>query len=319
MSLKRKLVPAYSSESETEAETETGAQAQAAADNVAAQTETAANPVQAKKKKLPAPVLPDATANKYKEKVQQRLAHRSGVAKHVEFIPGNWSTIVYVAFSPSQELSRVISESLDSAQLHYPDLKLMKVSHSDSSPNSIDGSPSMLHISCSRTVFLKEFQISRFIDLLRSRLRLHKSFTVSLQEFNSYINDDGSKTFLSMDVGAGANELTDLTSDVNRVLKEFSQPEFYEKPEFHASIGYFVNDHSPEVESLSGKECPSAPKLNMLDLQLPLDSNPHAPKRLQNQLREQFSASRIPSQFASFTVRKVSCKTGNQVFHIPLA
>ncbi|KAJ3298759.1 poly(U)-specific 3'-to-5' RNA exonuclease [Rhizoclosmatium sp. JEL0117] len=245
------------------------------------------------KKRLPPPVLPESLQNKYKAKVEGRLSASAG--KQIEFIPGNWSTIVYVSIIPSSELKKMIQMAMAHARKEYP--KLMDINTMD------DGG---LHISLSRTVFLKEFQIPKFIDTLKSKLSERKRFllqalvtddsfnalisiTLSFTGFNSYLNDDNSKTFLSMDVGAGAVELQKLTVEVDSTLRAFSQPTFYEDPKYHSSIGYFMNSEASNA-------------LNTSDT-----------------LRALFKNTDIKLSSFSFELNEVHCKTGNQLFRLPLS
>ncbi|CAG8769812.1 13559_t:CDS:2, partial [Gigaspora rosea] len=99
---------------------------------------------------------------------------------------------------------------------------------------------SKLHISLSRPLFLKYFQIERFWDNLR------KGFEDKKRNFT---NDEKTRSFLALEVGKGINELKTLLEHVNKVAKDFRQEEFYENPRFHASILWSVGDN-PIYESL---------------------------------------------------------------------
>ncbi|KAJ3263847.1 poly(U)-specific 3'-to-5' RNA exonuclease [Chytriomyces hyalinus] len=200
---------------------------------------------------LPPPVLPGSTINKYKQKVEQRLRIQN-------FVPGNWSTVVHVTVEPPEHIAVFIANACDKMRARFQTFEQV----------------SPLHVSLSRTIFLKEFQIA--------------SFDISLTKFNAYSNDDQSKHFLSIDVGAGSMQLEQLTTSVNTVVKQFSEPEFYKDPKFHASIGYILDTETMSSESA-----------------------------YENEITGIFQDTEIP-QDATFSIHQVVCKTGNQVFRMPL-
>ncbi|CAG8520577.1 27048_t:CDS:2 [Dentiscutata erythropus] len=109
--------------------------------------------------------------------------------------------------------------------------------------------PETLHISLSRPLFLKYFQIERFWDNLRKGFEDKKRFSLSFSEISHFINDEKTRSFLALEVGRGVNELKTLLEHVNKVAKDFRQEEFYENPRFHASILWSVGD-VPIYESL---------------------------------------------------------------------
>ncbi|KAJ3234544.1 poly(U)-specific 3'-to-5' RNA exonuclease [Chytriomyces hyalinus] len=214
---------------------------------------------------LPPPVLPDSTINKYKQKVEQRLRIQN-------FVPGNWSTVVHVTVEPPEHFAVFVSNACDKMRARFQTFEQV----------------SPLHISLSRTIFLKEFHIARFIQLLKTGISAHSSFDIALTKFNAYSNDDQAKHFLSIDVGAGSSQLEQLTAIVNSVVKQFSEPEFYTEPKFHASIGYILDTETIPSESTH-----------------------------RNELTSMFHDTGIP-QDATFSIHQVVCKTGNQVFRLPL-
>ncbi|KAI8838980.1 hypothetical protein BC829DRAFT_404141 [Chytridium lagenaria] len=60
-----------------------------------------------------------------------------------------------------------------------------------------------LHISLSRTLFLKEFQLDRFLELLKTQLSKSKQFGFSFSKLSKYENDEKTRSFLALDVGEG--------------------------------------------------------------------------------------------------------------------
>jgi len=61
---------------------------------------------------------------------------------------------------------------------------------------------------------------------------------VSLTEFIKLENDDRSRVFLAVQVGAGHEQLGTLTDALAPALRAIRQSEFYPEPKFHVSIGW---------------------------------------------------------------------------------
>ncbi|KAI9362570.1 U6 snRNA phosphodiesterase Usb1 [Zopfochytrium polystomum] len=220
--------------------------------------------------KLPAPVLPDGLRDRYKEKVEAKLHASSG--HPVTFVPGNWSTVVFVAVRCSDEFSALVQEVLTEATRLVPSL----------TPVAPGGGG--LHISLSRTIFLKAFHVDKFNDALKEGVVDCKRFSISFTRLSCYVNDDGTRSFLSFDVGAGHADLASALSRVDAAVKKLDQPTFYEDPKFHASVGW-------------------APDKAALD------------DRIADELDVKFA--RRLSEF-SFYVTEVVCRTMNRDFKFPL-
>lgn len=96
-------------------------------------------------------------------------------------------------------------------------------------------SSTKLHISLSRCIFLKAFQLDRFTELLREALEGRKryllrldansvglyfafsyatfsvllsSFSLSFARIEHFTNDEGTRSFISLEVGAGHSEVS---------------------------------------------------------------------------------------------------------------
>jgi len=66
----------------------------------------------------------------------------------------------------------------------------------------------------------------------------HRGWTLSLAEFIKLENDDRSRVFLAIQVGAGHEQLEALTHALTPALQAIKQSEFYPEPKFHVSIGW---------------------------------------------------------------------------------
>ncbi|KAJ1562343.1 poly(U)-specific 3'-to-5' RNA exonuclease [Cladochytrium tenue] len=138
--------------------------------------------------RLPAPVLPDAYKDRYRERV-----------------------------ACSEEFNAFISELLEAAKEAVPG--------SVNATPPIDG---RLHISLSRTVTIKAFHADRLTSALRTELASCKRFWTSFNGISQYVNDERTRSFLALDVGVGMSNLRECTDRVNAVLRRLGQPEFYQ-------------------------------------------------------------------------------------------
>jgi len=77
----------------------------------------------------------------------------------------------------------------------------------------------------------------------------HRGWALSLAEFIKLENDDRSRVFLAIQVGAGHEQLGALTNALNPALQTFKQSEFYPEPKFHVSIGWALLEGSEAAKS----------------------------------------------------------------------
>ncbi|ORX86844.1 hypothetical protein BCR32DRAFT_240709 [Anaeromyces robustus] len=92
----------------------------------------------------------------------------------------------------------------------------LKLKEINSKIHGFDYYKDEIHISLSRTIFLKYFQHDRFCKLFFENLSGISKFYLSFDSFKSYVNDDKTRSFFSLNVGTG-----------------------YDKPpQYHASIAW---------------------------------------------------------------------------------
>ncbi|KAJ3055993.1 poly(U)-specific 3'-to-5' RNA exonuclease [Rhizophlyctis rosea] len=152
------------------------------------------------------PPLPDDFLNFFDEKDKawkDDPAQHDGRVRSKPHVEGNWATVVYVSFLPSAELEDLVEQIRTKlGKRLYPQHTLTPI-YED-----------LLHISLSRTAFLKVFQIDRFVELLGEKVSQLQRFHVTFNGFSQYLNDDETRSFLGADVEQGKDQV----------------------PKFHASI-----------------------------------------------------------------------------------
>jgi len=104
--------------------------------------------------------------------------------------------------------------------------------------HSFDYFKNEIHISLSRTIFLKYFQHDRFSNLFKDKLQGISKFYISFDDFQSYINDDKTRSFFSLNVGTGYNNLYEIMKRIDDLVISFHQKPFYTPPQYHASISW---------------------------------------------------------------------------------
>ena len=138
--------------------------------------------------------------------------------RNVPHIPGNWATSVYIPVK-HQGLDVWIDQAFERLRSKNPDLERILPQDSE-----LDG----LHISLSRTVYLKVYQIDSFQDILRKRISEKHAFVAAPSKVATYSNDEQTRSFVSVDLYGGTHHLLELVEIVNEAMTQFNQPSFYE-------------------------------------------------------------------------------------------
>ncbi|KAF7296496.1 hypothetical protein HMN09_01056300 [Mycena chlorophos] len=153
---------------------------------------------------------------------------RTRTTPHVD---GQFATHVYarVALASGSSLGRLVSEILDAAKRDAEGL------------HAFDE----LHISMSRPVFLRAHQREEMRNAVKRVAGGYSPFTLSFAQISALANDEGTRLFLVLEIGAGHNELASLTNALSPTLLQFRQKEYYAFPRFHASIGWALPSAEP--------------------------------------------------------------------------
>ncbi|KIJ54880.1 hypothetical protein M422DRAFT_775091 [Sphaerobolus stellatus SS14] len=196
-----------------------------------------------KKRKLPAlstsfiPTTPVSDPTKHQGRIRTN--------PHVE---GQFASYVYipVPIESGSTLSRIIAKSLKEAQdvvpSIYPIVPEMLSSAKDT--DSLE-----LHISLTRPVYLRHHQRDAFRDAVRKVAVSNSTFTASFATFATFDNDEKTRAFVALEVGAGHSELYRLTEALTPILRSLYQKEYYVEPRFHASFAWALLKSGVENES----------------------------------------------------------------------
>ncbi|XP_020548786.1 U6 snRNA phosphodiesterase isoform X1 [Sesamum indicum] len=111
------------------------------------------------------------------------------------------------------------------------------------------------HVSLGRTVPIRVHQRDSVVAMLRQRLQSHRRYWIDFNKWEVFVNDDRTRTFLSMEVTAGGlAEIKKQIDAVNEVYRLHNLPEFYEDPRPHISLAWTVGDISNSLKKVIGEE-----------------------------------------------------------------
>ncbi|KAH9480557.1 U6 snRNA phosphodiesterase [Psilocybe cubensis] len=208
---------------------------------------TCPDPPPKKRKKLP----PPSSTITIPSPVDNPALHQGRIrtTPHVE---GQFAAHVYVSLPLGRNsmLYKVVQAILYDAKKAIP--ALHEIWTSQQRPE--------LHISLSRPIFLRAHQREDLKRAVKKVANRHRAFTVSFAILSELINDEKTRTFLTMEVGAGHHELRSLTDAIAPTLEAIRQQTYYVKPRFHASIAWALlcsSDHAeghraiPSVSNVS--------------------------------------------------------------------
>ncbi|KAJ7202838.1 hypothetical protein GGX14DRAFT_535988 [Mycena pura] len=193
--------------------------------------ESESSPIPPKKRKLPA-LSVTLTGPVH---VDDPVLHQ-GRIRSVPHIDGQFATHIYasVALDRSSAFFQLLCSILVSAKKAVPTLQDF---WSSDSAQDRERRPE-LHISLSRPIYLRAHQRD---DMKRAVKRITDTtapFTASFARISELVNDERTRIFLVLEIGAGHHELTALVNSVTPALRAIRQQEYYTAPRFHASIGW---------------------------------------------------------------------------------
>ncbi|TYI99676.1 hypothetical protein E1A91_A13G033500v1 [Gossypium mustelinum] len=115
------------------------------------------------------------------------------------------------------------------------------------------------HISLGRTVPIRVHQIDSIVTMLRQKLQFQKHrYWIDFNKWEVFINDDRTRTFLSLEVVTG--ELPEITKQiqvVNEVYKLYNLLEFYKDPRPRISLAWALDDVNGSLKKVVEQETKS--------------------------------------------------------------
>ncbi|KAG0077829.1 poly(U)-specific 3'-to-5' RNA exonuclease [Linnemannia elongata] len=206
-----------------------------------------ASDVEKGRKKVSLPPLPSTLIDLYKDRERppdnpDRHQGRIRARAHVD---GSWPVHVYLEVKLSHELFDIVSTLTKTARSLAPStISMLQSVESLKKKGDIPveaksaEDATELHISLTRPIYLQELHLGHFASDIRDTFKNRKRFNVNFSGVQSFSNDDQTRSFLSLRVGAGHAQLESLVAEMDVIAQRYSQPKFYPDPQFHASFAW---------------------------------------------------------------------------------
>ncbi|KAG2034870.1 hypothetical protein BDR03DRAFT_923630 [Suillus americanus] len=181
-------------------------------------------------------------------------ALHQGRVRAIPHVEGQYAAYVYIplALHPGTALYSLVDEVLHATKEMVPAAHVIGeiVSSSRNSGGLVVNSSRRvreLHLSLTRPIFLRAHQREEFKQAIKLIASRRTPFQASFATFSELTNDERTRAFLSLEVGAGHNELRDLLSALSPTLQSLRQRDFYSQPRFHVSIAWVLLDPDTSV------------------------------------------------------------------------
>ncbi|KAF8635907.1 hypothetical protein AX15_000085 [Amanita polypyramis BW_CC] len=272
-----------------------------------------------KKKKLPALSSSMAVA----APIDNPELHQGRVRTHPH-VDGQYATHIYIPLrlKPRSAVYQLLRDVIIDAKNVVPSLQeICEFGNEDSPSKGVE-----LHVSLSRPIYLRAHQREDFKREVMEMSKRQKQFSISLTTFSELINDERTRTFLAVEIGAGHHELKSLTNVLTPILRLLRQKEYYEEPRFHASIAWALLDwNSPGATraegtiSVPGSSEKFGSDENVLSMPEPNSSSifptiPRFPKDLISTLNERYSSALASTKGGLFAAEFITVKIGKEIF-----
>ncbi|KDQ09910.1 hypothetical protein BOTBODRAFT_58433 [Botryobasidium botryosum FD-172 SS1] len=162
-------------------------------------------------------------------------------------VDGQFAAHVYISVPLNRKTFRILQNALALAKVEVPELYSLLG----------EGEKCDLHISLSRPIYLRAHQREEFKRAIRTLASESAPFIASFACFTSFTNDERTRTFLSLEIGAGHSELRRLSSALTPHLNFLHQKTYYDQPRFHASIAWALLHSGNDT---NGDAFPSIPE-----------------------------------------------------------
>ncbi|PFH47897.1 hypothetical protein AMATHDRAFT_76990 [Amanita thiersii Skay4041] len=280
---------------------------------------------QPKKRKLPSlsssVILP--------KPIDDPAQHQGRIRTHPH-VYGQYATHVYISLrlKNNSTIYQLFQSVLRDAKNMVPSLhECCKTGDTSSDLRQLE-----LHISLSRPIYLLVHQREEFKKDIRNVAKHHQPFSMSFTNFAELTNDEETRAFLVIDVGAGYHELKAIMHSLSPILKLLHQKDYYECPRFHASIAWALltrklsDIYTPPITvgethdvqllgttTLDEYAC-SRPSTPTTDIGNEFPTIPHFPEDFITTLNERYSSTLSSAKVGLFDVQDLTVKIGKDVF-----
>ncbi|KAI0350341.1 hypothetical protein OH77DRAFT_1431075 [Trametes cingulata] len=253
---------------------------------------TAPQPLPPKKLKklpsLPAYLVPSAPVD--------NPALHQGRRRTTPHVEGQFAAYAYIPLLVEKQsaLHELLLRIFTRAKEHVPSLQAIG---SSSFSTEI---PMELHISLTRPTYLRAHQRGDFKRAVQGAAKSRRKFAASFATLSELTNDERTRTFLTLEIGAGHEHFKALSDDLVPLLRSIRQKEFYAEPRFHASIAWAL---------LNGSRQPTL--ADSLEASFP--TIPSFPPSLVPQLQAEFARELVKPGVGSFEAEEIRVRIGKEI------
>ncbi|KAG1868989.1 hypothetical protein DFJ58DRAFT_714154 [Suillus subalutaceus] len=273
-------------------------------------------------------------------------ALHQGRVRATPHVEGQYATYVYIplVLHPGTALYSLVDEVLNVIKEMVPAAHVIGeiVSCSRNSGGlTVNNSRRVreLHLSLTRPIFLRAHQREEFKQAIKLIASRRIPFQASFATFSELTNDERTRVFLSLEVGAGHNELRDLLSALSPTLQSLRQRDFYSQPRFHVSIAWALLDPDTSVNGDADTRRHPRAYEGVIAVEGTSDDNltsngdigesnkhfqaecfpcvPHFPSELIPTLNRRFGARVSCAHIGGFEVDTIVVKIGKDIFSWP--
>ncbi|OSX56490.1 hypothetical protein POSPLADRAFT_1159837 [Postia placenta MAD-698-R-SB12] len=227
---------------------------------------------------------------------------------HVE---GQFAAYVYVPLIVDKHsaLSELAMNAFQRAQELVPSLHPIGLCDKPNA-DSTGSDHFEFHISLTRPFYLRAHQRDELKHAVKQLAQGQSAFVTSFTSFSELKNDENTRVFLTMEIGAGHAEVRVLSEALTPILRSIRQKEFYSEPRFHVSIAWALLDRAASGScTIAGSETITQTS----DSSQTFCSISALPPTLVSALNAEFSSLLSAKHIGSFEMNQVCVKVGKDV------
>ncbi|KIP03737.1 hypothetical protein PHLGIDRAFT_25955 [Phlebiopsis gigantea 11061_1 CR5-6] len=256
--------------------------------------------------------LPPLASNLVVSSPVDNPALHQGRTRSNPHVEGQWASYVYVPLKVARgsALDTLLGDIFRRAQMLVPTI------HSIWDNGDDNGKERELHISLTRPVYLRAHQRDEFKTAVRTICRAYRTFAASFTNFAELTNDERTRTFLTVELGAGHKELEALCSALAPTLRLYRQQEFYDQPRFHTSVAWaLLSPPTPPEHTHSDTAHTATPESGSIsgETVTTFETIPYFPQDLISTLAQEFGAALLSRHVGTFEAECLCVKIGKEV------
>ncbi|KAH8077031.1 U6 snRNA phosphodiesterase Usb1 [Cristinia sonorae] len=267
--------------------------------------------------------LPTLSSTFVPEIPKDNPALHQGRVRTTPHVEGQYAAYVFVPLQVERKskLAELLSKIITKAKELVPTLH--RIGFDGSNEGNME-----LHVSLSRPIYLRAHQRDEIKHAVRRIAKTHHPFNASFATFSELENDERTRTFVTLEIGAGHTELTTMAEALIPTLRTIRQKEFYSEPRFHASIAWALLQKASQQQQTTDAATTTPVSLEPLESQTPPGPDPASeqfptierlPSEVIPGLKSEFGSALVDGAIGTFHVDTICVRIGKDVSRWKLA